>query len=385
MDSNQREAKKSKGVVDWSELCIEVMQLILESFTFPDFHRARFVCRNWYKISKSCVYKYPWLIIFPEKYSGNETCKLYDPRQDKTYETKNFGTELSQSTCLASYGNWLLMMNQKLEFSILNVLSSERINLPRLKLRGKVKFRRPRNRGVVLVQGTDGGTEPICHVYIKTGTLWIDEKTKDFVVSWIYNDEYLFCYKNGGDDSWWYLEGTKCLSVAYDDREQKLYVYTCLDFIKILDFSGEKPKELVEENWHCLVPQPWERIRKRRIAVRSSGDVVVVLSLKGFPANQEERLFYVFKMNREGRKWERVESLGAEMLVFGDGLTLAASGKESDLIYFVAGDLWSPQSDAVSQSSAGVFDLKTAESGWYQFPYCSSNDRWFVPEFGKKK
>lgn len=395
MDENQREEKMKSKEGDWSEMCFDVLQLILESLSFPVFHRARSVCSSWYSVSKSCVRnRYPWLILFPEKFSGSESCELFDPRKDKTFKTKDLGVELSESSCVASYGNWLLMLNQSLDFSILNVFSGERINLPPLSsLRGKGRFRRENNGGLLLVHSRND-REPIFHMNIATGMLWIDEKTKDFVVSWIYNDLYLFSYKKG-DDSWWHLQGTRCLSMAYKD--QKLCVYTSDHYIKILDFSGDFPKELVEEENPYLnhpfwkVPQPWEHIWKRRIAMSKSGDVLIVLSSKGFPENQEKLSFYVFKMNREGTKWERVNSLGDdEMLVFGDGLTLEASATKesgggggivkSDLNYFVADDVWPPQNDTIFQSSAGVFDLKTAELTWSRFPYCSSSkNRWLVP------
>lgn len=384
--------------VDWSEICIDALQLILESLSIADFHRARTVCSNWYSVSKSCVAgsrnRYPWLILFQE----SKSCfKLFDLRQGKMYKTKGLEDEFPnpKSRCVASFGNWLLMLSHRLKFSVLNVFTGKRIKLPSLSLRGNVVFERKDN-GDFLLEHSWFDRETIINRYIKTAALWIDEKTKDFVVCWIYNDQYLFSYKKG-DDSWWHFEDTKCLAMAYNKEDQKLFVYTSDHYIKILDYSGDDlPYEIIEDNPYLNHPfyydlQPWEYMWKRRVAITTSGDVLIILSLKGVIEDQEKRLFYIFKMNVEGSEWERVDSLGNQILVFGDGLTLdVADAKEDiggginqgDSIYFVADDLWPPHT--VFQSSAGVFDLATTEISWSQSHHCLTNIRWFVPGSDKK-
>ncbi|XP_010513085.1 PREDICTED: putative F-box protein At2g33200 [Camelina sativa] len=343
----------SPGDVDWSEMCPDAMQLILESLSCSDFHRARIVCSKWYSVSKSCVAglwnRYPWLILFPQKISDSKPFKdyfrLFDPREGKTYMIRYLGDKLFESRSLASHGNWILMMNPSLDFYVLNVFTCERIDLPSLSLRGQVRFQR-KDGGGIFLEHPRFNRETIINRHIETAVLWIDEKAKDFVVSWIYNAQYLFSYKKG-DDSWWHLEGAKCLHMAYKD--QKLCVYTSDHLIKIFDYSGDIPVEIIEENPYLnhpfyYDPKPWEYIWKRRLTITTSGDVLIILSLKGVLEYQEKPLFYIFKMNLKGKEWERVDSLGNEILVFGDGITLAvASGKEEirgGVIYFVPDDVW---------------------------------------------
>ncbi|KAG7573453.1 F-box domain [Arabidopsis suecica] len=406
MDEPQRDEKMKPGDVDWSEMCSDAMRLILESLSIPDFHRASTVCSKWYSVSKSCVpgsrNRYPWLILIPEKFSDSKpskklfrklsdtnSCRLCDPRNGKTYRTRYLGDQLSESRCIASYGNWLLMLNPSLDFYVLNVFTGERINLPSLSLRGKVSFERKDDGGFFL-EHSWFDRETIINRYIETAVLWIDEKTKDFVVSWIYNDQYLFSYKKG-DDPWWHLEDTKCLAMAYKD--QKLCVYTSNHHIKILDYSGDIPEEIIEENPYLnhpfyYDPQPWEYIWQRRLVITTSGDVLIILSLKKTLENEEKRLFYIFKMNLQGDEWERVDSLGNEMLVFGDGYTLAVAPAKEDVrggvIYFVADDVWPPHTNKLLESSTGAFDLATTEISW-SLHYCYfSNIRWFVPGSDKQ-
>ncbi|CAE6026622.1 unnamed protein product [Arabidopsis arenosa] len=216
---------------------------------------------------------------------------LCDPRNGKTYRTRFLGDKLSESRCIASYGNWLLMLNPSLDFYVLNVFTGERINLPSLSLRGDI------------------------------------------------------------------------------------------------------PEEIIEENPYLnhpfyYDPQPWEYIWQRRLAITTSRDVLIILSLKKTLENEEKRLFYIFKMNLQGDEWERVDSLGNEMLVFGDGYTLAVAPAKEDVrggvIYFVADDVWPPHTNKLLESSTGAFDLATTEISW-SLHYCYfSNIRWFVPGSDKQ-
>ncbi|CAL9235357.1 unnamed protein product [Arabidopsis halleri] len=151
MDETQRDEKMKPGDDNWSEMCSDAMQLILENLNIPDFHRARSVCSKWYSVSKSCVpgsrNRYPWLILFPEKSSDSKpskklftklsdtnSCRLCDPRDGKTYRTRYLGDRLSEWRCLTSYGNWLLMLTPQIDFYVINVFTCERINLPSLSL-----------------------------------------------------------------------------------------------------------------------------------------------------------------------------------------------------------------------------------------------------------
>ncbi|CAA7049440.1 unnamed protein product [Microthlaspi erraticum] len=392
MDHTEREAKMKSRDLRWSEIFSDALQLILESLSLPDFHRARTVCSTWYSVSKSCLHRYPWLIRFPKKLTvTTDSRNLFDPVAYKWYETRSLGDdELSESRCLASYGNWLLMLNPRIDFSVLNVFSGERIDLPELSLRGEVSLRR-KDDGDFLLEHSSVDRETIIERYVKRAVLWIDERTRDFVVSWIYNDRYLFSYKKG-DDCWWHFHGTECLDMAYKDS--KLFVYTSDHFIEILDFDSPSPNEITgDENpyWNRpfqFVPQLGEYFWKTRVAIDDSGDVLIVVSLKAFPVNKEERLFYVFKMNLEGDEWERLDSLGGDkVLVFGDGVIVAASdggGKiKRDSIYFVADDVYPLRSPSMLQS-CGTFDLATAKLSWSRCPYFLSNIRWFVPGSDRK-
>jgi len=95
-------------------------------------------------------------------------------------------------------------------------------------------------------------------------------------------------------------------------KNSKLYLYTLDHHIKIYDFSGDSPKEEGLTNPYSNHPfrfdeKPQEYIWKRKIVIAESGEVLKILSLKKRKqkeTNEEELLFYIFKMNLESGKWE---------------------------------------------------------------------------------
>ncbi|KAL1220128.1 putative F-box protein [Cardamine amara subsp. amara] len=284
---------------------------------------------------------------------------------------------------MASSGNWLLMVDSGLDFYIFNLLTCKRINLTSIELGHLVEPCRKDH----LSKEISG-----CN---RSAVLWIDERRGGiYVVAWILNRHYLFIHKKG-DDSWWNSNmenpNLRFSDLAY--RNSKLYLYTLNDHIKIIDFSRDYPKEVIEENpywdhpFHYF-PQRREYIKKRRIAIQKSGEVLIIMSLLEVGL-EDKCLFYIFKMNLERNKWERVDSIGDdEMLIFGHGVTIRApvqdvgDGLKNGSIFFVKDDVdhLSPRYNCASK--CGVFDLATSgiklpkKLGSHVF-----KTQWFFPGF----
>ncbi|KAG2333330.1 hypothetical protein Bca52824_004510 [Brassica carinata] len=108
---------QSKKEVNWSELCPEMVRCVFERLSFTNLKRGRLVCSSW---RSACVPKrnqIPWLILFPQKDNNNEnnssSCVLFVPDREKTYRTRDLGADFVQSSCVASYGSWLLMCDTR--------------------------------------------------------------------------------------------------------------------------------------------------------------------------------------------------------------------------------------------------------------------------------
>ncbi|KAG7578769.1 F-box-like domain superfamily [Arabidopsis thaliana x Arabidopsis arenosa] len=379
---------------DWSKLPPDVLLKIFESLKSPiDSHRAKTVCSNWYSVWKTCTNKppYPWRIIHQGDSPTVEKLTRKLPLLSKT------------SYCMASSGNNLLMVDRRLKFYILNLLTGRRINLPSMEslIRGgQVTFKPERewsdDSGCFFGSyRNDNVSYEFDSVEWKNSVavLWINETTGDYVVAWTFVQHYLFSYKKG-DNSWCNLNHNGKRLVLFDMacENNKLYLYTANHHIRIFDFSGVFPMEKKTENPYWKYPfnvdeEPWEYVWKRKIAIqKSSGQVLIILSLKQVFCEEEKLLFYIFKMNLEGCKWERVYSIGDEMLVFGQGVTIATAlkdlgdGIKSDSIYFIDKDVWPDHQDHDHRvSNCGVFDITTSKIVWPKKIYCSINEtQWFV-------
>ncbi|CAA7049442.1 unnamed protein product [Microthlaspi erraticum] len=367
---------------DWSKPCLDILQSIFKRLNRKDFHRARTVCSTWYTVSETCMPPpYPWRLVF-RKYSvwsldpeGNDVREnkfstlLFDPEEDSIREIEYPELDLSEKYCIASCSNWLLMVDQRLNFNILNVFTRETIILPSME---------PSLLGIQ--QGDDDDEEDEYFISRneiedakRSAVLWINERTRDYVVAFAYKRDFLFTFKKG-DEAWRRnLQGTRCDDMAFKDN--KLYVLALDNFIKIVDLSGDLPRESLENPYlnHRFTFRmgPRECIWKRRIAISKSGEVLVIQSSK---VSKDKFVFQIFKMNVESSKWEIVDSLGDEMLIFGHGVTVRTSVKGGSICF--------AEDDIDPCKGSGVFDLATGTITWAkQVGKKLSESRWFVPGY----
>ncbi|KAL0659510.1 hypothetical protein Bca4012_080095 [Brassica carinata] len=258
----------------WSELPLDLMQLIFERLGFADFERAKSVCSSWLSGSRQSKpnNKIPWMILFPEE---KNYCLLLNPeeKEEKLYKTHHLGDDFANSLCLATCRSWLLMKTfREVPLYILNLLTLERINLP-------VSY---------------GFDSPI---------LWMDERSEDYLV--IRED---LAYLKKGDNSWKkiseQLSGSQ-RSMVFKDH--KLYGLT-KEELRIFDFSGEFPLQVSRVNVGGCVklekiggmrsPEPWEfnQLRRRNnVVVTLGGDVLIVRSKN--PHRSYSWNFRIFKMD----------------------------------------------------------------------------------------
>ncbi|KAF8080252.1 hypothetical protein N665_0962s0009 [Sinapis alba] len=348
----------------WSELPLDLMQLIFERLSFTDFESAKSVCSSWqtgWRQSKPNN-KIPWMILFPEE---KNYCLLFNPedREEKLYKTQHLGDNFATSyTCVATYRSWLLMdpcFNNREDLGyILNILTLERINLP-LTSKG------------------------IC-----SAILWIDDKTKDYLVV----GETLV-YLKKGYNSWKQISEGIQKDIVFKDH--KLY---CLDKdneLRIFDFSGEFPLQVSRvrvgrryvrpQILSCLIRSPGyspnfhDAHKTKNVVVTVGGDVFIVKGKN--PSRSHTWNFKIFKMD-SSKGLEEIVSLGDEAIILDLGITVVAKDLEgviSNSIYFTAdGIMW-------DNTEIFVFNLDTKMVE--QLPPLVSSSlsfssaRWFFPSF----
>ncbi|ESQ51908.1 hypothetical protein EUTSA_v10017659mg, partial [Eutrema salsugineum] len=336
----------------WSELNSDVLKLILERLDIISNLRARCVCKNWYRVCKqisSVQDTFPWVIIFPPKRPKSNSCHLFNPQENKFYKLSNLGKDFSANRCIATSGSWLLMLDIRSSLYVLNLFTRETIDLPPLEShQGRLRVMRfEDNTFSFLINQSYSYIDATKALSQTKAVLWVDEKTKDYIVVWSIGLFYIM-FTRRGNDSWREIptrEGPESLHGCQDlvYKENKLYVLTCQNQIRILNFSQELPRAIPENVHHD--PFKYESQWRSKIGVTVSGDVLLVW-------NRLNQIFKILKLNVEEGTWDKVDSLGGESWITDLGVTVPAieETKPNSIYYTCSGNKFVYCGDVSTQS-----------------------------------
>ncbi|CAN6847734.1 unnamed protein product [Brassica oleracea var. botrytis] len=344
--------KVSSRRLNWSELPSDVMRSVLERLSYPDFHRASAVCSAWYSVWRECVAKpnqVPWLILFPDPAQTKRRCMLYNPQEEKT--VYKIHQDLVVDPCLASYGTWLLMSDPRLNLYLVNALTAEVSGFPT----GKA-------------------------------VVWIDEKTRDYVVAWTWGEKRYTASCKRRDRAWrQILPFWGCRDMVLKDH--KLYMYCDDDYIRVSDLSGKFPTKAARLHMlppfrfrlGVLGPPPHRGVYlpdfidwTTNIVVTTSGQVLMVGSVLKCDLTWH---FRIYKFNSANNDWEPTVSLGNQALILDLGTTVQASldiqGITRNSIYF--------SGIHPSQKDVFIFNLSSQRIQRLSASSISSDARWLFP------
>ncbi|CAH8285376.1 unnamed protein product [Eruca vesicaria subsp. sativa] len=370
-------------------LILDLVILVLERLSFVDFHRARCVSSVWYSASKSCRMRQsnPWIILFPADVlhlpleSIDDSCKLFDPIDHKSYTVRDLGSDILRTSCFASYNSWFLMLDRKTRFYLLNMFTRERIHLPSLESMQsnddgtKLKFKRNFDSSftVTTFHYKDNVTSSKTCYGIRTAVLWVDERNKDYLVVWAFH--HTLVYHKKGQDSWRVFRSStnqSCVDMVF--IESKLYVLIEDRSITAFDFScGDYPKEYAR---FTSPDECYDTIRFRHLAVSLSGQVLGISSVWGDSFN-------IYKMDVKSSEWSIIEySLGDEAWLLDQRITVPAKdGVLKNCLYYSNGQFREDDNgicviNIQTMNKVQLFNHLTASS-----PLPFKDARWFVPTF----
>ncbi|KAF3529839.1 hypothetical protein DY000_02043962 [Brassica cretica] len=378
-------------------LILDLVILVMERLSFVDFHRARCVSSVWYSASKSCRMRQanPWLVLFPADVlhlpleSIDDSCKLFDPIDNKSYTVRDLGSDILRTSCLASDNSWFLMLDRKTRFYLLNMLTRERFHLPSLdsmeSTEGtKFKFKRNFDSSftVTTFHYKDNVTLLSTCYGIGAAVLWVDERNKDYFVVWAFDRS--LAYHKKGDDGWRvFRSSTNQMCVDMVFIESKLYVLVEDRSITAFDFScGDSPMEFASFTFRdCYVP-----ISFKHLVVTLSGQVLAISRVL-------RQVLNIYKMDLRSSEWSIIKSLGDEALLLDQRITVPAKdGVLKNCLYYSNdrfgrdNDLCLREDDSPicvvniqTMSKVQLFNHLTASS-----PLPFKDARWFVPTFGGK-
>ncbi|XP_010434090.1 PREDICTED: probable F-box protein At4g22060 [Camelina sativa] len=383
----------------WSELPSDLMNMVFERLGFADFQRAKSTCQSWLYASRQSApsNQIPWLIIFPEK--GKNYCLLFNPEEkEKKYIIKDLVHNFSNSHCLATCGSWFFMRDPRYNLYIMNLFTRERIDLPSVESKfSKLEIERTIDDMFhVKIDGEYIGY-PEKHVNIVFPLLWIDEKTKDFVVIWFlrYRHYLYLVYSRKGDNLWKHYcsEGLFVVDLVYKDH--KIYLYTGSRDVKVLDFSTDIPRIILETEVNYVMSKGLPRrvypqlgdvwkMEETYLVVTLTGEPLVVKSI--LRSDSHLWTFGIYKMDSSNAKWEKITCLGDEAILLDQGTTVLANDNKNinrNSIYFSG--YRSFYDSARSENHIFIFNLDTHEverPHQHIFPSIQLCDaRWFVPNF----
>ncbi|KAL0738766.1 hypothetical protein Bca4012_014976 [Brassica carinata] len=252
------------------------------------------------------------------------------------------------------------MQNLQLNLYIVNLFTGERINLPPVESQfGMTKVERVLYNEFCI---KSNNRYEYNLMDVRSPVFWIDEKTKDHVVSWVLSN-FFVVFSKTGDNSWNQIpQSSGCLDMVYKDH--KLYLSTYSGKVKIFDFSGEIPQQIVIEEKHIVPPlvilKPiggfrddyWSRIVATNIVVTVTGDVLKVVKIWTYWSRSWSfRLYKVYSLGF--KQHEQVYSLGDEAILLDLGITVLANdsdGVRRNSIYF---------SDCSNANNVFLFSFKT--------------------------
>ncbi|XP_010445688.1 PREDICTED: probable F-box protein At4g22165 [Camelina sativa] len=283
--------------------------------------------------------------------------------------------EFANSCCLATCGNWLLMVDHWSDLYILNLFTHEWIYLPPVDSQlGPTKVERTTSRGQFCISNENDqphhrprkfkGINMILH----SPAFWIDEQTKEYVVLWGLG-HWCVVYSKKGDTFWSQIQTPPDYFADYSQME----TFHC-------GVAGD-PSLL-----HPVTTSDSWRMWRTKLVVTVTGDVLKVEQL--FKCEQLVRIwsFRVYKVCSSdfcNKHDEKVDSLGDEAMLLDLGITVLANddivGFRRNSIYF--NDICYEK----NTTQICVFNLETQgmEETLHMF-VCSSEQqlaraRWFLP------
>ncbi|KAA8516725.1 hypothetical protein F0562_016769 [Nyssa sinensis] len=129
---NTEEKKDPDEQQTWSELPIELLELIVSRLTLKENICASAVCKRWLSVAISVrvVNQPPWIMYFPK---SGDFYEFYDPSQRKTYSIE-FPELLGCRVCYTKDG-WLLLYRPRTDsVFFFNPFTRELIRLPRFEM-----------------------------------------------------------------------------------------------------------------------------------------------------------------------------------------------------------------------------------------------------------
>ncbi|MCD7470032.1 hypothetical protein HAX54_009594 [Datura stramonium] len=346
-----------------SELSIDLLELIYSNISSCiDMFQFRAVCSSWRLASKNL--KLSPLLKLPSPKSDDKTIFLLSPNNNTIQEFKNVPYKLQEShVCVGSSHGWLIVLDKKSKFFLLNLFARTQIPLPN------------------------------CSNITKAVLSANPSHNKDYIVVSIHNNSYCLAFFGHGNQEWTEIkDGDYTTNKMYFDvvfSENFLYVLREKGSVDIWDFhqdcSFPKKHTSIQPSGPTKFTNskryyPIELFSDTLYLVLSSDDILLVVRHIGEFVTEDGGVihegecdsvcsyrtvkFDVYKMDMNREKWLEVNSLNDHILFLGGNQSFSVLAKDhpgykANSIYFTD-DYW----DRINEDymygghDMGVFSLE---------------------------
>ncbi|XP_059631497.1 F-box protein At2g05970-like [Cornus florida] len=317
----KRRKTSSESSPDWSRLPSDLWESILNQLTVVDSLRAGAVFHSWCSLAKALIsspssplFDQPPLLLLPtqdgDQGNKNSRC-LYNFAEKKVYkQLKNIPEHMAASHIGSSRG-WLIFLDRKKAAPFMfSPFLEVQIQLPCVACRTFIYglFVHPIEKAILT-------SHPI--------------HSEKYWVVVICGSSSKLAYSKCGHSEWTALNGTHqpyCDIISYKDHvfalAETLSVEiwdfnTCLNIpTKKMDFRPSFPRKKFELDKSLLGNS------RRCYMVESKGDILLIMRYIG---KRLTKVFHVYKLDFDQRRWVKLESLGDRLLFLGRNHSVSLS------------------------------------------------------------
>ncbi|XP_004297943.1 PREDICTED: putative F-box protein At4g22660-like [Fragaria vesca subsp. vesca] len=296
-------ARKMMEESKWHELPVEVLELIMNKIASMDILRFEAVCSSWKLAAKSYVAspyynplpQTPWLMLRNNQ-EDKKSWRFFSLEEKRVYTIKNVFEGFQDDWCVGSSHGWLLIMDSKAVFNLVNPIARATIGLPDIQ---------------TLPEFTTNFSGD--HIF-KTAVSLDPSRNKNFVMALLATRPSRLAFYKHEDKTWKSLE----LGKVYEDiifHHGQLYALRWNGEVAVWDFKKPLPVKTT-----YLQNSAYVGSIRASYLVESLGDILQVqriLQKDMFGDSYITSHFRVFRMNITTANWERLESLGERILFWG--------------------------------------------------------------------
>ncbi|URE34513.1 hypothetical protein MUK42_03202 [Musa troglodytarum] len=234
---------------NWSLLPLDIVTLISEELPLP--HRICFhaTCNAWNFATLLKPIPSPLLLVHNDESEHSDSCMFISPISEYFFTYFPI-PELYGTRCVGSNASWLAILDEQLDVSLLNLLTTTRIYLPSfitLPIYNppcESKFS-VTSFNDLLAYAPNNYRFKIFHDFVIKKVVFSSKPAiHSYIAMTLYGNDPEIAYTKAGNDKWIFLGAPSTMEYYYEDimyHDGKFYSITSESEVQAFDLSGDYP------------------------------------------------------------------------------------------------------------------------------------------------